>query len=194
MLEFQKSALQGALSEPLCAEYKQEWRKCGDDKLKLLKLAMKQQAQPFVATYCYKNKGLTKEYIKNAFDGLINGFTVQDADGVKGYSYGLYVDYSGLVNLSIDVCSMMWCKDTDVAIETAKCPTLYVSNCSKVNLVCDGFNSVRVYLFDESEIVLEDIDSESSVIIYRYSKDAKINVGNFCMSTKVSLFDKQLRI
>ena len=196
LFEFQKSALQGVLTDPLCAEYKQEWRKCGDDKLKLITLSLRQQSIPFVVTHCYKGKGLTRDYIKEQFGEYINGYTVHDADGCTGYTYGLYVDYDYDNELVVDkdVASLMWCEDVQAVVPLTKAPTVYVSNNSHINLVCDGYNSVRVYLFDESTVTLEDVDEDSNVIIYRYSDDAKVNIGQFCLSTKVREFRKQLKL
>ena len=97
MLAFYKAALQGEITAPLCAEYKNEWRKCGDDKEKLVKLVMRQQSLPYFITHCYQGKGLSKEYIIKNFSDFINGKRpILDADLVKGYSYALYVDFKAI--------------------------------------------------------------------------------------------------
>ena len=46
-------------------------------------------------------------------------------------------------------------------------------------------------LFDESEIVLDEIDEDSSVFIYRYSSEAKVTTGKYCFG-KVKIFEKEL--
>jgi hypothetical protein len=63
-----------------------------------------------------------------------------------------------------------------------------------VHLVCDGYNSISIYLFDRSEVTLEDVDEESTIRIYKYGKDAKVNIGKFCLSQKIRVFDKQLKL
>ena len=196
LFEFQKSALQGVLTDPLCAEYKQEWRKCGDDKLKLITLSLRQQSIPFVVTHCYQGKGLTRDYVKEQFGEYINGYTVHDADGCKGYTYGLYVDYDYDNDLVADkdVESVMWCSNVNVVVPSTKATTIYISNKSDVHLVCDGYNSVRIYLFDESTVTLESVDEDSNVIIHRYSDDASVKVGRFCLSTKVREFRNKLKL
>ena len=40
MFDFYKNSLQGVLTNPLCADYRDEWRACGNDKEKLVKLVM----------------------------------------------------------------------------------------------------------------------------------------------------------
>ena len=185
-----------ALLDDLCDEYRGRWRSAKDNKLELLKLSLCQQSIPHVCTYAYQGKGLTKEYIKENYSEYINGYTVHDADNVSGYTYGLYVDYDYDNELIVDkdVCSLMWCDDVQVVVPLTKATTIYVSNNSHINLVCDGYNSVRIYLFDESTVTLDDIDEDSNVIIHRYGDDAKVNVGQFCLSEKVREFRKQLKL
>lgn len=185
-----------ALLDDLCDEYKGRWRSAKDNKLELLKLSLCQQSLPHVVTYAYQGRGITKKYVKENFGEYINGYTVYDADGCTGYTYGLYVDYDYDNELVVDkdVASLMWCEDVQAVVPLTKAPTVYVSNNSHINLVCDGYNSVRVYLFDESTVTLEDVDEDSNVIIYRYSDDAKVNIGQFCLSTKVREFRKQLKL
>lgn len=196
LFEFKKNALLGSISgEPLCDEYKKEWGKCGADKAALMQLVLRQQSLPFFFTACYKGLGLTKEYVKENFGEYINGFTVRDADGVEGYTYGLYVDYSFDNDLIADknVCSLMWCDKTNVVVRESKCPTLYVSNKSHISVSGDGYNSIRIYLFDESSVILEDFDENSSVLIYKYSEDANVETGKYCLG-KVKVFNKELKI
>lgn len=185
-----------ALLDDLCDEYKGRWRSAKDNKLELLKLSLCQQSLTHVVTYAYQGRGITKEYVKENYSEYINGYTVYDADGCTGYTYGLYVDYDYDNELVVDkdVASLMWCDDVQAVVPLTKAPTVYVSNNSHINLVCDGYNSVRVYLFDESTVTLEDVDEDSNVIIYRYSDDAKVNIGQFCLSTKVREFRKQLKL
>lgn len=187
----------GAISgQPLCEEYKHEWRRCDNDKEKLVKLALRQQSQPFFVTACYQGKGLTKEYLLKEYSYFINGYTVRDADGVEGFTYGLYVDYyyDNALIAKQDVLSLMWCEGTNVIVPKCKCPTLYISNKSNVRVSCDGYNNVRIYLFDESKLILDDIDDQSSVLVYRYDDKATVELSKFCLSTKVREFRKTLRL
>ena len=137
MFSFYKAALQGAITSPLCADYKSEWRGCGNDKDKLVKLVMRQQSLPYFITHCYKGKGLSKEYIQRTFADYINESTkkavIFDADGVKGYTYSIYVAFEGIFKAVTDVLTAMWCNNTSVTIRKAKCPILYVGCGSTVH-------------------------------------------------------------
>ena len=195
MLEFYKAALQGAITNPLCDEYKGEWRRCGDDKEKLFRLALRQQSIPYVITHCYQGKGLTKEYIKENFGEFINGKRkILDADMVEGYSYALYVDFKAVCKADIDVSAFMWCNSPQVELNIARCPILYVGAKSEVHLVCNGYNAPKIYLFDESKLVIDDADDTCSVTVYKYSKDANVEIGKYCTTKKVNVFDKELRL
>lgn len=180
----------------LCGEYKGRWAACHGDKEKLLKLSLCQQSIPHVVTFAYEGNGLTKDYVTEEFKDFINGYVVRDADGVDGYTYGLYADYNydNDLEVNVDVCSIMWTVGASVVVKATKCPVIYVSNRSKVHLVCEGYNNVRVYLFDKSDITLEDVDENSSVIVYKYSSDANIEVGKYCLSKNVKVFEKQLKL
>lgn len=192
---FYKSALEGKFTTPLCSEYKSAWRKCGDDKEMLVKLALKQQSIPYLSHACYKELGLTKEYIKEQFKNYINGYTIHDADGVSGYTYGLYVDWDYENDLVVDkdVVGVMWTVGANVVIPTSKCPTIYISNRSNVHIVCEGFNTINIKLFDESKVTIQEVDEDSDVIIYKYSDKASVELGKFCLK-EPKVFNKELRL
>lgn len=195
MLGFYKSALQGAITSPLCAEYKNEWRKCGEDKEKLVNLVMRQQSLPYFITHCYQGKGLNKEYILDTFSEFINGKRpIIDADLVSGYTYSLYVAFNGIFSLSDDVSAYMWCSHPQVTIPTSKCPILYVGCGSEVHLVCDGYNSPIIYLFDDSKLVIDDADDTSNITVRKYSKNASVEIGKYCTTKNIKVFDKELRL
>ena len=195
LLEFYKNALLGTASDkPLCEAYKSEWRKCGDDKDKLMKLALRQQSLPYIFTYAHKGKGLTKDYLTSEFKDYINGGkTIYDADGVQGYTYQLNVDLQKDWTITTDVAAFMYCKDTMVTIQTTKCPSIYIGCSSDVHLCLDGFNSIRVHIYDDSRVVIEDTDECSDVIVYRYSKDARVECGKYCLCD-VKEFEKDLKL
>jgi hypothetical protein len=195
MINFKRNALLGKISgQPLCADYKAALRKCGNDKEMLVRLALMQQSTPYISVACYKNLGLSKEYILNNFGELINGKrTFENVEGVVGYTYQLYVGYDKDFEITADVTSLMWCNGSQIVIKPTKCPTIYVSNKSKVRLVCDGYNTVSVKLFDESELIVEDMDASSEVVVYKYSDKATVELGKFCLK-EPKVFNKELRL
>jgi hypothetical protein len=179
----------------LCAEYKTEWRKCGDDKEKLVKLVMRQQSLPYFITHCYQGKGLSKEYIIKNFPDSINGKRpILDADKVSGYTYSIFVAFDGVCKPDNDVSAFMWCNDTTLEINTAKCPVIYVGCGSELHLVCDGYNSPKIYLFDDSKLVIDDADDTSSIIVYKYSDNASVDVGKYCTTQNLKVFQKELKL
>lgn len=177
----------------LCGEYKGYWQKAHGNKEELMRLVLSQQSAPHFASFCYQGKGLTKEYCKKEFGDYINGRVFNDCDGVKGFSYGMFIDVPQVEEMALDVSQFLWCNDTNVSIPQTKCPRLYVSNRSNLNISLDGYNSIAIYLFDESTINIEDADNESNVIVYKYSKDAKVELGKYCFAD-VKIFDKELRL
>lgn len=190
MFNFYKNAL----TENLCQDYKGLWQAANSSKERLVCLSLQQQAIPYFADFCYRGKGLSKDYILQEFGDYINGkYIAQDCDDVDGYTYELYVDYNGILRVSDDVLHLMWCFGTQATIDAHKCPVLYVSNNSVISLSTDGYNSVRVYLFDESKVVLDDIDENSEVLIYRYSDKCSVELGRFCLG-KVNQHNKKLRL
>ena len=107
MMNFYKAGLLGTLTQqPLCESYKEEWRACGDDKEKLIKLALRQQSQPYIMLHSFNAQGLSKDYLLKEFRNYINGaYTVHDADKVNGYTYELNVARRGIFKTSNDVIS-----------------------------------------------------------------------------------------
>lgn len=188
MLYFKKNALLANL----CKEWAGKWAMCHDDKEKLVRLVLMQQSAPYFATFCYQGKGLTKEYCKKEFSEYINGRVFNDCDDVLGYTYQLYVDPPAGFKTVSDVIQMLWC-DCDVVVPMTKCPKLYISNRSNVDISLEGYNSVVVYLFDESNITISDADEESTVTVFKYSNAARVELGKYCLA-KVKIFDKQLKL
>jgi hypothetical protein len=184
-----------SLSDNLCAEYKGLWQAASHDKLNLVRLAMSQQAIPHVATYAYEGRGLSREYLLREFKDYINGYTIHDADGVNGYTYGLYVDWLSDDDMIADkdVMHIMFTKDANVVIPRTKCPIIYVSNCSNVRITCEGYNSPRVYLFDESMVIVDDTDEDTNVLIYKYGKRCEASLGRYCFGN-VKVFNKELKL
>ena len=195
LLEFKKNAILGKISgQPLCEEYKAALRRCGNDKEMLVRLALCQQSIPYISHACYKHLGLTKKYILDNFGELINGKRVfSDVEGVNGYTYQLYVAFNGNFKAVADVTSLMWCSSPLVLINATKCPVFYISNSSNVHISCDGYNSPKIYLFDDSVVTIDDADDTCDVIIYKYSDAASVKVGKFCMK-EPKVFDKKLRL
>lgn len=183
-----------ALSNGLCSEYKGRWRACHDNKEQLVKLVMAQQSLPHFIHYCYNGIGLSKEYIQETFGDYINGNAViNDADGVDGYTYSLYVGFKGVFKAAVDVLSFMWCNNTNVTVKTSKCPVIYVGCGSHIRLLLDGYNCPHIYLFDDSNVTIEDADEDSKVVIYKYSDKAQVELGKYCLAD-VRVFNKELRL
>ena len=195
LLEFKKNAILGKISgQPLCEEYKSALRKCGNNKELLVRLALMQQCTPDFSHACYESMGLTKEYILNNFGELINGKrTFENVEGVDGYTYQLYVGYDKDFDIIADVTSMMWCNNIQIVVKATCCPTIYLSNHSNVHLVCDGYNTVNVKLFDESKVMIDDADETCDVLVYKYSNRAQFETGKFCFAN-VKIFNKTLRL
>ena len=179
----------------LCKEYKGEWQSAHGDKEKLVRLCRRQQSIPHVATFAYNGKGLTKEFVKSEYAEYINGFTISNADGVDGYTYGLYADwnYENELVIDKDVVHIMWTDGASVVVPKCKCPSIYVSNCSRINISGDGFNSIVMRVFDESVVTIDDFDENSDIIVYKYSEKAVVEIGKFCLG-RVKVFNKELKL
>mgnify|MGYP006988831652 CR=1 FL=1 len=194
MMKFRKNAI----LDGLCDEWSHMWGACGKDKASLMQLGMMQQSIPYVAHYAHEGRGVTKEYMKEVFASYINGHVIKDADGVRGYSYGLFVDYHGddtgtLLLDALDVVSLMWCDNIDILVDETRCPVLYVSNMTHANIACDGCNMVRIYLFDESTVTLTSVPEDSMVTIYKYGEGCDVIRGRKCRGN-VKEFCKTLRL
>lgn len=188
MLYFRKNALLANL----CKEWSNKWAACHDDKEKLMRLVLMQQSAPYFADFCYRGKGLTKDYCKREFSDYI-GRIFNDCDNVKGFSYAMYIDAPTGFKIVSDVAQFLWCDNVDVTIPKIKCPILYVSNSSTIQITCDGYNCPHIYLFDDSKVTIDDADEDSKVVIYKYSDKAQVELGKYCLAD-VKVFDKQLKL
>lgn len=189
MLYFRKNALLANL----CKEWSNKWAACHDDKEKLMRLVLMQQSAPYFADFCYRGKGLTKDYCKREFSDYINGRIFNDCDTVKGFSYAMYIDAPTDFKIVSDVAQFLWCDNVDVTIPKTKCPILYVSNSSTIHITCDGYNCPHIYLFDDSKVTIDDADEDSKVVIYKYSDKTQVELAKYCLAD-VKVFDKQLKL
>lgn len=184
-----------ALLNNLCKEWDEKWALCKGDKESLMRLAMNQQSLPHVITYCNNGKGVSKEYILQEFGHLINGRgLIRDADEVDGYTYQMYVAFSDICSLPDDVSAFLWCNCPSVEIRATACPILYIGCHSDIHVTLNGYNSIRIYLFDDSSVTIADADNTCNVTIYKYSDKASVEKGKYCLCTNVKTFEKELRL
>lgn len=181
-----------ALTRGLCGEYKTAWKQCKEDKRKLMDLALLQQSLPYVLTATFQNWGLSVDYLKEEFADYINGnYIGYDVDGVEGYTSSMWVDYHNDTTASEDVNVYIHCSG-DITIEESKCPTIYVSNNSDINVLFDGYNSVQFYLFDESHIHFDYIPHNGTAIVFCYDERASVTVSE--NDGKIKIFQKELKL
>jgi len=184
--------LKDAYNSGLCKDYRDEIRNCHDNKLNLARLAMRQQSIPWMATKL--NQGVaTKDEVKEFFGDYINGVVLHDCDNVEGFTYMWYVDNGKSFMVKADVTHISYCEDIDVLVPKICCPTLYVSNNSKITLTCEGYSSIRIYLFDTSCVYIRDCDDTCNVTIYKYSDKAKVEYGKYSFGN-IKEFRKELRL
>lgn len=181
-----------AITSGLCEEYKLKWKQCKGNKRELMNLALAQQSIPYFVTAINEGYGLSIGYLKQEFADYINGKYVGiDTDGVKGYTSSMWVDYDEYKTAKEDVNVYINCGGY-LSVEECRCPTIYVSNLSDINVLLDGYNTVRFYLFDKSRIEFGFIPETSSVTVFCYDPRAKVEVGDNLGEIKI--FHKDLRL
>lgn len=184
-----------SLLNNLCAEYKGYWQSASHDKKRLVDLVLAQQSLPHFLTYCHNGMGLSEGYIKRTFGEYINGkYTAIDVDGVQGgYKTEIFVGFNRILSLSDDISCFMWCDVPQLEIKPTKAIKIYAGCSSNINIVCGGYNNVVIMLFDDSTITLDDIDEDSTIIVYKYSDECRVTQGKYCLGT-VKEFRKTLRL
>lgn len=189
LIKYRRNALQ----DGLCDEWDSMWASCHGNKEKLMRLALMQQSFPHLTTFCNDGRGLSKEYLMTKFKDYINTRVFRDCEGVEGYTYEMFVGMEGSLELCVDVSYFMWAKDLYVTIPRAKAPNIYIANQSNVTLSLDGFDAPIIHMYDNSVVKIDDCDERSRVIVYKYSKDAIVERGKYCLGD-VRVFDKELRL
>ena len=190
-LEFMKHVCGGNM----CEEYKNEIKRCHEDRLLLAKLAMRQQSIPYMATVM-RDKIITVDATRKFFKDYINGYVLEDCDEVGGYDYAWYIDWNydnDIITENIDVMHITHTIGANVIVTATRCPILYISNNSKIHIICEGYNNIKIYLFDKSQITIEDTDEESSITVYKYSDKCKVKTGKFSLC-KINEFEKELKL
>ena len=194
MLRFRKNALLNGL----CKEWATMWSGCHGNVEKLVRLGLMQQSLPFFITYCNEGKGLSKKYILEHWRDEINGKVHYNCDVDKDTPYlvthALWVGWRKDLALCNDINALMWCSSNkEVYLPTGKGGNLYLGCGSRIRMRCGGFNSMRVYLFDRSEVEVTRCPSGCDITIYKYSPSAKVTIDESCLG-KVKAFDKELKL
>ena len=191
MQEYYKNAILANL----CNEYKNEWKHAMSDKRALFDMALAQQSLPHLMYFANNGMGLTKEYLESEFEEYINGkYTAIDADGVKGnYKTTLYVGYNGILSLSDDVSCFMWANIPRLKIKATKATKIYVGCKSNVTLDLQGYNSITIMLFDESQVNLLECDDTNDVTVFNYSEHSTFITDKYALA-KVKTFNKTLKL
>lgn len=186
--------LKHVYASDMCDEYKNEIKRCHEDTLLLAKLAMRQQSIPYIATIM-SQKTISVTAFRRFFKDYINGYVLEDCDGVEGYKYAWYIDYNydNDIIANEDVIHITHTIGSTIIIPQHKCPTLYISNGSKVHVSCEGYNSIRIYLLDKSLVDIEDTDEDTDVTVYKYSDKCKVTKGKYALG-KVNEFEKELKL
>ena len=180
-----------SLSRDLCKEYSNLFKKRGDDKDELFKLCMERQSIPYLATSIYEGWGVSIDYLKEAYKRYLNGrYTLNALSGGQSYSYQLWCDYRGSMKVKSATTHLLRCTG-DAEIQKNTCPYIYISNKSNINIKPQGYNTVFIYLFDESIVNIDNTNEFSNIIIYRYSDNTKVIAGD---TMNVKQFDKTLRL
>lgn len=179
----------------LCKKWDSKWAACHNDKEKLVRLALQQQSIPHLLTFAYQGKGLSKDFLVTEYKDYINGrYTAIDVDGVEGdYKSELYVGDDASFCLFSDVACFMYSNIPSLEIINCKATKLYCGCSSEVHIVCGGYNSITIMLFDDSKVFLEDVDENSMVTIYKYSDICSVEREKYCLG-KIKEFHKELRI
>lgn len=186
------SFLRDAYANGLCDEYKGELKRCHEDKLRLVTLAMRQQSIPYVATKI--NEGvLAREYVQS-FKEYANGYVLNNCDGVNGYTYAMYVENTTPNTTQCDVTHFIWC-DMDYDVALTKCQTLYLSNSSHITLQCKGYNNMIVYMFDDSVLNIVGSLDTCHIIVYQYSDACIVNrMWDDAQDDHIKVFRKKLKL
>lgn len=182
-----------SLARNLCREYSIEFQKDLNDNEKLFCLCLRQQSIPYFATACYQKWGLDYAFLKDKFKDYLNGkYTANNCDGVSGYTYQLWCDNKDEIDINCDIVHVMDCT-CNVNVHKTKCPTIYVSNTSSIKVNARGYNTVRIYIFDDSNVSIDNLDEYSTILVYKYSKDCNVTIGDNCKG-EIKQFDKELRL
>ena len=184
-----------AILQNLCAEYKGKWRSASNDKKALFDMAMMQQSLPHLIYFAHNGIGLTKDYVETEFGDYINGkYTAIDVDGVKGnYRTELYVGENPLLSLSNDVSCFMWANVPSVKIKPTKAVKIYVGCNSNITLHLQGYNSITLMMFDESQVTIAECDDTNDVTVFNYSSDSVLVTDKYALA-KVKTFQKTLKL
>lgn len=179
----------------LCKTWDSKWAACHNDKEKLVRLSLQQQSIPHLLTFSCQGKGLSKDFLMREYKNYINGrYTALDVEGVEdNYRYELYVGEDAAFCLDADVSCFMYSEVPAMEIAECKAVKIYCGCHSSLHIVCGGYNSIVLMLFDDSTVYLDDVDENSRVTVYRYSKDCSVEKSKYCLG-KVKEFEKELRL
>lgn len=154
-----------SINRGLCKSFTDRWQKMQtqDD---FITFSLDPKSISYIALSTYEGWGLTTSYILEHFSNYINGREVPNSDSslfcmaTGGYPILKLENNIMQSNISLD-------------IPKTKCPILHINNGSDVTVNAQGFNTIKIYMYDTSKVKIN-IDNSCRVFVMNLSKDAVI--------------------
>ena len=192
-MEFMKDFKNQARSRRLCSQYAILWGQC-KTKEDYVRLSLMPSSIPYIATSSLKGWGVSTDDIYNNFGDIINGKkTIKDIDGVKDTTAVLYVKFDGKKKqIKENIVHIMETIGTIFTIKETKCPAIHVSNNSSIKIKGEGYNTISLHLYDNSNVDITDVKTTTKIFCYKYSQQCTVT----CDETKVDIkfINKELKL
>ena len=182
------------LEEGVCLPYVLKFKRCNGAK-DFLKLGIHPQSINFVIQ-SIKDNAITKEDICTQLDKYINGkYIIKDIlDNVSGYSGEYYCNHKNDdVEVRTNCIHLIGCENVTLNIPIAKAPMIYISNeCKDIKIVSQGINVININIYEDCNVILQDIKLAKSVNIYKFGKH--IFVRNLKSINNVHQFEREFKV
>lgn len=120
----------------LCGDYKGVWDKSTTQK-DLVNIAADINGADFLCASVAKSWGLTKDYIRNNFKGLINGSYVARCGKDKGYTSEIYVVHKGDITVRTTILIVLY-SDVTIHVPINHVCRIFSAGNTKIDVQCDG--------------------------------------------------------
>lgn len=176
------------LNEGVCTPYILKFTRCktSDD---FIRLGLHPQSIHFVIDAIEKGV-ITVSDIQNQLPDYINGKYVA-TDIIEGHPTYSSAYYCGAqdqtVLLETNAIHLIECSNITIEIPPYKAPLIYVSNnCKDIKIKSQGLNVIQINLYDNCNIILDDIKTAKSVSIYKFGKKSFVRNKHSVSTVQIS--------
>lgn len=165
-----------AIAMGLCGDYKGIWDKSTTQK-DLVNMAADINGADFLCASVEKGWGLTKDFLINNFNGLINGFYVARCGNDNGYTSEIYVGHKCDITVRTTILIVLY-SDVTIHVPTNHVCRIFAAGNTNISVECNGVCEFVYYSDDNMRYMVNGNSGKFTLIDPKKDPNSWINFSS----------------